>query len=94
VEFIQQGAWPETQARRGNEVAKPLLPYSESIRLGAHGMVQSGEEADNWVRVVIEKPFGTDLVSAKKLNDDLSAVLSEDQVFRIDHYLGKETASN
>src|SRR6266852_631479 len=60
-------------------------------RLGAHGMTQSGEEADNWVRVVIEKPFGTDLVSAKKLNDDVNAVLSEDQVFRIDHYLGTET---
>src|SRR5467141_3828546 len=65
-----------------------------SHRLGAHGMVQSGEEADQWVRVVIEKPFGTDLVSAKKLNDDVNAVLSENQVFRIDHYLGKETVQN
>jgi len=45
-------------------------------RLGAHGMAQSGEEADNWVRVVIEKPFGTDLASAKKLNDDVNAVFS------------------
>ncbi len=63
-------------------------------RLGAHGMVQSGEDADHWVRVVIEKPFGKDLVSAKKLNDDVNAVLSEDQVFRIDHYLGKETVQN
>src|SRR5260221_11971360 len=63
-------------------------------RLGAHGMVQSGEEAHNWVRVVIEKPFGTDRESAKKLNDDVNAVLSEDQVFRIDHYLGKETVQN
>ena len=63
-------------------------------RLGAHGMAQSGEGANHWVRVVIEKPFGTDLVSAKKLNDDVNAVLSEDQVFRIDHYLGKETVQN
>jgi glucose-6-phosphate 1-dehydrogenase len=63
-------------------------------RLGAHGMVQSGEEADHGGRVVIEKPFGTDLTSAKKLNDDVNAVLSEDQVFRIDHYLGKETVQN
>src|SRR3981189_293329 len=39
-------------------------------RLGAHGMAQPGEEVEHWVRVVIEKPFGTDLVSAKKLNDD------------------------
>jgi glucose-6-phosphate 1-dehydrogenase len=63
-------------------------------RLGAHGMAQSEEEADNWVRVVIEKPFGTDLASAKKLNDDVNAVFSEDQIFRIDHYLGKETVQN
>src|SRR6266849_797410 len=63
-------------------------------RLGAHGMAQSGEEADNWVRVVIEKPFGTDLASAKKLNDDVNAVFSEGQIFRIDHYLGKETVHN
>ena len=42
-------------------------------RLGAHDMVQSGEEADNWVRAVIEKPFGTDLASAKKLNDHVNS---------------------
>src|ERR1700730_8377844 len=63
-------------------------------RLGAHGMAQSGEESGNWVRVVIEKPFGTDLASAKKLNDDVNAVFSEGQIFRIDHYLGKETVQN
>src|SRR5260370_1919331 len=63
-------------------------------RLGAHGMVQSGEEADNWVRVVIEKPFGTDLASAKKLNDHVNAVFSEDQIFRILHYLGQEPEEN
>jgi glucose-6-phosphate 1-dehydrogenase len=44
--------------------------------------------------VIIEKPFGTDLESAKKLNDEINAVLSEDQIFRIDHYLGKETVQN
>src|SRR5260370_12818054 len=54
-------------------------------RLGAHGMVQSGEEADNWVRVVIEKPFRTDLASAKRLHDDANTVLYEDQALRIDH---------
>src|SRR5216683_351121 len=63
-------------------------------RLGAHGMAQSGEDADNWVRVVIEKPFGTDLASPKKLNDDVNSVFNEDQIFRIDHYLGKETVQN
>ena len=63
-------------------------------RLGAHGMAQPAGEADNWVRVVIEKPFGTDLASAQRLNDDVNAVFSEDQVFRVDHYLGKETVQN
>jgi len=46
-------------------------------RLGAHGMAHSGEEADNWVRVRHREAFGTDLASAKKLNDDVNAVFSE-----------------
>jgi len=52
--------------------------------------------ADNggWRRVIIEKPFGTDLKSAQQLNHDLRGVFDEDQIFRIDHYLGKETVQN
>jgi glucose-6-phosphate 1-dehydrogenase len=46
------------------------------------------------VHCIIEKPFGHDLDSARKLNDDVNAVFREDQVFRIDHYLGKETVQN
>lgn len=46
------------------------------------------------VRVVIEKPVGRDLASARKLNSDVLAVLDEEQVYRIDHYLGKETVQN
>jgi glucose-6-phosphate 1-dehydrogenase len=61
-------------------------------RLGKHGMTQ--EVDGKFVHVVIEKPFGTDLQSARKLNDEINAVLSEDQIFRIDHYLGKETVQN
>src|SRR4051794_20539794 len=45
-------------------------------------------------RVIMEKPFGTDLVSARKLNEMVHEVLAEDQVFRIDHFLGKEAAQN
>jgi glucose-6-phosphate 1-dehydrogenase len=63
-------------------------------RLGARGMAHPAAGANNWVRVIIEKPFGTDLTSAKKLNDEVNAVLSENQIFRIDHYLGKETVQN
>jgi glucose-6-phosphate 1-dehydrogenase len=61
-------------------------------RLAKHGMTQAGE--GNWVNVIIEKPFGTDLESAKKLNTEINAVLHESQIFRIDHYLGKETVQN
>jgi glucose-6-phosphate 1-dehydrogenase len=47
-----------------------------------------------WTRIVIEKPFGHDLPSARALNDTVAAVFRESQVFRIDHYLGKETVQN
>ncbi|MBV8201571.1 MAG: glucose-6-phosphate dehydrogenase (NADP(+)), partial [Acidobacteria bacterium] len=52
------------------------------------------EEPGKWRRVVIEKPFGHDLESARRLNHDIREVVEETQVFRIDHYLGKETVQN
>ncbi len=52
------------------------------------------EEGGTWRRVVIEKPFGSDLESAKALNKDIAQVLTEKQIYRIDHYLGKETVQN
>ena len=61
-------------------------------RLAKHGMTKAAD--GSWVHVIIEKPFGTDLASAQKLNTDINAVLTEDQIFRIDHYLGKETVQN
>jgi len=54
----------------------------------------SRQENGHWRRVVIEKPFGQDLDSAKTLNRDIKAVLQENQIYRIDHYLGKETVQN
>ena len=60
--------------------------------LGEAGLVKEGE--DYWRRVIVEKPFGRDLPSAKALNRDLLQVLAESQIFRIDHYLGKETVQN
>ena len=59
--------------------------------LGAQGMAQPEQGK---VAVVIEKPFGHDLESARELNRQVNAVFQEDQVFRIDHYLGKETVQN
>src|SRR5437588_1275102 len=61
-------------------------------KLGTIGLVR--EDDKQWRRVVIEKPFGCDLESAKKLNQEIKQVLNEDQIYRIDHYLGKETVQN
>ncbi|QXQ15836.1 glucose-6-phosphate dehydrogenase [Skermania piniformis] len=61
-------------------------------QLERSGLSQSGD--DRWRRVVIEKPFGHDLDSAEKLNALVNRVFPEETVFRIDHYLGKETVQN
>jgi glucose-6-phosphate 1-dehydrogenase len=71
--------------------------FSDIIKyLGDHCMARPADCGDgkNWVRVIIEKPFGHDLESAKALNDEVNKVFGEDQIFRIDHYLGKETVQN
>jgi glucose-6-phosphate 1-dehydrogenase len=60
--------------------------------LGAAGLVD--EKQGQWRRVVIEKPFGHDLASAKALNAEILKTLSERQIYRIDHFLGKETVQN
>jgi glucose-6-phosphate 1-dehydrogenase len=66
--------------------------YAEAIKeLGAHGLHQ---HASGWRRVIIEKPFGHDLLSARKLNEEIHKVLDESNIYRIDHYLGKETVQN
>jgi glucose-6-phosphate 1-dehydrogenase len=62
-------------------------------QLGSAGLI-APRNAENWSRVVIEKPFGRDLASAHKLNNAITEVLDESQIYRIDHYLGKETVQN
>jgi glucose-6-phosphate 1-dehydrogenase len=61
-------------------------------QLGAAGLMT--EKDGQWRRVVIEKPFGHDLRSAKALNADILKILQEHQIYRIDHFLGKETVQN
>jgi glucose-6-phosphate 1-dehydrogenase len=61
-------------------------------QLGSVGLTEEAE--GHWRRVVIEKPFGRDFDSARKLNSDLKEILHERQIYRIDHYLGKETVQN
>jgi glucose-6-phosphate 1-dehydrogenase len=58
--------------------------------IGKSGLLDTG----GWHRVVVEKPFGRDLAGARELNGVLDRTFSEDQIFRIDHYLGKETVQN
>lgn len=66
--------------------------YADAVKnLGRYDMTQ---EDDAWRRIVIEKPFGYDLDTAQKLNKVVHSVFKESQVYRIDHYLGKETAQN
>ncbi len=60
-------------------------------RLGSSGVAKAGQ---GWKRVVVEKPFGHDLNSAQELNRAIHTVFTEQQIFRIDHYLGKETVQN
>lgn len=64
-------------------------------KLHQHGLIyDKNKVADKWSRVIIEKPFGHDLDSALALQKELTQFLHEDQIFRIDHYLGKETVQN
>ncbi|MEN9307060.1 MAG: hypothetical protein RL173_992 [Fibrobacterota bacterium] len=62
--------------------------------LSQQGMVHQNSDGHGWSRVIIEKPFGRDLASAKALNKAILSHLTEDQIYRIDHYLGKEGVQN
>ncbi len=100
-EFVDEGAFAHlrrhlesldetrgTGGRRFYYCSTPPAAYPDIVRrLGEEGMAEAA-------RVVIEKPFGTDLESARELNRIVHEVLDEEQVFRIDHYLGKETVQN
>jgi glucose-6-phosphate 1-dehydrogenase len=85
----------EKQGTKGNRLfylATAPEYFADIIeQLGNHGMAkpQHGK-----VHTIIEKPFGHDLASARALNDEVNKVFAEDQIFRIDHYLGKETVQN
>jgi glucose-6-phosphate 1-dehydrogenase len=69
----------------------PSLYDDIADQLGAAGLAQA---PNGWTRVVIEKPFGRDFESARALNRQLTSVFKEEQIYRIDHYLGKETVQN
>ncbi len=87
----------ETEFETGNNalfyLATPPNAFAPIVEsLGKNGLAQENDQF--WRRVIVEKPFGHDLPSAEALNRDLLSVLTEDQIYRIDHYLGKETVQN
>jgi glucose-6-phosphate 1-dehydrogenase len=98
--FGQLGKMLADQQRRQNGAANVLFYLAIADRffgpvveqLGRAGLARQSEGA--WRRVIIEKPFGHDFASAQALDAQILKVLSEDQIYRIDHFLGKETVQN
>jgi glucose-6-phosphate 1-dehydrogenase len=79
---------------RGNRIFY-LATAPEHFGPVARNLGESGvAHAGGWTRLVVEKPFGHDLESARVLNAELAAVFAEEEIYRIDHYLGKETVQN
>ncbi len=84
-----------TSGNRFFYLATPPSFFPTIIKhLGAVGLARPKEPGKSWTRIVIEKPFGRDLESARELNRTVNGVFEEEQVYRIDHYLGKETVQN
>jgi glucose-6-phosphate 1-dehydrogenase len=82
-----------TLGNRLHYLATPPDFYDDIIeQLGAHDLNQGPD--NTWQRIIVEKPFGHDLESARKLNVTVNRVFNERDVYRIDHYLGKETVQN
>jgi glucose-6-phosphate 1-dehydrogenase len=75
-------------------LATPPGMYAPIVTRIGGSRLNTPAAGSGWVRIIIEKPFGTDLNSARQLNRDVLRVFHEDQVYRIDHYLGKETVQN
>ncbi|MGE5373642.1 MAG: glucose-6-phosphate dehydrogenase [Bacteroidota bacterium] len=95
-DFIQLNQFLDDWKGEGDNrlfyMATPPGAFSNIVDL--LGKSKQLKEEQGWRRVVIEKPFGTDLESAKELNHKIHKVLNEKQIYRIDHYLGKETVQN
>lgn len=84
-----------TSGNRLFYLATPPSFFPVTVKaLGDAGLARPKVAERNWTRIIIEKPFGRDLASARELNQIVTSVFQEDQVFRIDHYLGKETVQN
>jgi glucose-6-phosphate 1-dehydrogenase len=83
------------EMRRIFYLSTPPALYTDIVnQLGRAGLSYVEEGKSHWVRVVVEKPFGHSLASAQELNRSIRGILHENQIYRIDHYLGKETVQN
>ena len=92
---LQKDARRENRANRLYYLATAPSFYGPVAgHLGAAGMSQQKKNAKVWRRIIIEKPFGHNLASAQELNLAVHAAFDESQIYRIDHYLGKETSQN
>ena len=91
------GSLDADRVHTGNRLfylAVPPSSYQQVIEgLGSAGLADEGD-SPGWARIVVEKPFGRDLATARLLNGQLRRWFREDQIYRIDHYLGKETVQN
>jgi glucose-6-phosphate 1-dehydrogenase len=102
MNFGDEGGWQaiadtltdldEERGTLGNRVYYLAVPPSAFDEIVEH--VGKRRTAGGWTRVIAEKPFGHDLASARQLNATIGEYFSEDEIFRIDHYLGKETVQN
>lgn len=92
VESIEETRNP-SRRRLAYLATAPTL-FLPTVQGMHHAEMIPDPHAEAWLRVVIEKPFGRDLASAQELDHDLSLILDESQIYRIDHYLGKETVQN
>lgn len=94
-EVVDQAPEPQLRENLLFYLAVAPTQYVEIIEnLSRSGLLKMSSAAENGQRLVVEKPFGSDLHSARKLCDDISLYVHETQIFRIDHYLGKETVQN
>ena len=90
--------WDRDHGTRGNRAYYLSIPpplYASVIsEMGKAGLSREKERERGWSRIIIEKPFGRDLASALTLSRDIRLTFAEDQIYRVDHYLGKETVQN
>ncbi len=91
----EQVARLDAQYQAGGNILLYLATAPSLVSMLCDNLYLAGfNEGPGWKRIIVEKPFGSDLESARRLNETLLAKWDEDQIYRIDHYLGKETVQN